>query len=160
LWRFLYWLYMKYIMMIDFDQSCAPCALALCLVVSDLKTSSSDAWGSSRQNGLLQAWGTHPQLNWMLPRITQYCQTTSSKLIKYINQGLGFQGISRHKSLKQTRGQMKLLRWRCRSRPPPLIPQRSTTLVGWGRISCKLGGSNNGAFHGQLEHPLRKKEGV
>jgi hypothetical protein len=46
---------------------------------------------------------------WKLPRTTQCYQTTSRQFIKYTNQGLGFQGIPRHKSLKQMRGENESL---------------------------------------------------
>jgi hypothetical protein len=115
---------------------------------------------SSRRKQPLQAWGMHPQPNWRLPRTTQYCQTTSSKFIKYTNQGLGFQGNPRHKPLEQMRGESKSLWWGCRSRHPPSIPQRSTTLGRWGRRSCKLGGSNNGGFSCLARAALEEEGGI
>jgi hypothetical protein len=79
--------------------------------------------------------------------------------IKYTKQGLWVQGNPRHKSLKQMRGESKSLQWGCRSRPPPLILQRSRALVGWGGRSYDFCGSNNGVIQAWDEQLLEEEGG-
>jgi hypothetical protein len=96
----------------------------------------STRWTPDLYNGVRH----HPQLNWGLSSNHNLLTTSSKQSIQ--QWWLGFpNGNPNHEILKQMRGEMKLLRWRCRSWPSPSILQRSTSLSGRKRRSMQFGGS-------------------
>ena len=99
----------------------------------------STRWTPDLYNGVRH----HPQLNWGLSSNHNLLTTSSKQSIQ--QWWLGFpNGNPNHEILKQTRGEMKLLRWRCRSWPSPSILQRSTRLSGRKRRSRSFELVNNG----------------
>jgi len=80
------------------------------------------------------------------PKHNTMLWTTTSSNISIHKQGLGTQGTKTQRPLKQMRGEIKSLRWGCRSRPSPSILQRSRALDGWGRRSTSFGELNNGVL--------------